>query len=860
MRRLFLFGVLSVVFAACNCGKKPAAPALLKEGEPCENDERCETGLCDAAPGFMPVCVRRCGDGCFTTEVCVQLTPNRFACQSDQRKLCAPCVADSDCPYPSDHCLVVNGEHVCGRDCAFDQNCPTGYRCVNGQGVDGLPKVQQCVPTNASCACLARGDFMQPCQTTNSFGTCLGTKECDLVSNTVVCNAATPAAETCNGKDDNCNGDTDEGGMTAMCGVGACARTVNACVDGGIAMCTPGTPTAETCNGIDDNCDGMTDESFDLTTDRANCGMCGHACSLPHATSNCSGSTCHVATCDTGWDNCNRMDPDGCEANVTGDPNNCGGCNQSCTRPHSTATCVNSMCQFACAPGFVDLNGDPADGCEYACTFMSSTDIPDVNFVDANCDGIDGELMNGIFVAPTPVGNDTAAGTRAAPVATIPQAMTLASTLGKRDIYVAEGTYNGPLDLLGVNGLNIAGAYNVTTWQRSLLQTTILNGGNPVLRIDGSTNLLVQGFRLQGSNGAGATPTAYGAKVNESTGVKLEALDVRAGNGLAGAAGASQVGTANPGGGGTNAATSCYNDPRTDTNHLIGCNFFYDICTGPPAGGQGGAGCGGANGGQGGAPSLYNPSGTSTGQAGQPGLVSGGTAGTGVPAGVIPLAGSIYFGGNGANGSNGGNGTAAGAGTFNNTGFVLASAANGSTGGNGKGGGGGGGGAGGLGPPISLYAGITCYAYGTAGGGGGGGGCGGAAGSAGTSGGASIGLFLFNAQVTGTNVVIRTGNGGSGGAGGSGQTGGGGGPAGGSPYDTEQGQATPGGGGGQGGAGGTGGHGGGGAGGPVYGVAKNSGSMWVPTGGSTMLGTPGAGGTSPGNAGPMGASGVVTTF
>ena len=51
---------LALAFASCDCGKKPAAPTQLKEGEACDNDKRCETGLCDAAPGFSPVCVRMC--------------------------------------------------------------------------------------------------------------------------------------------------------------------------------------------------------------------------------------------------------------------------------------------------------------------------------------------------------------------------------------------------------------------------------------------------------------------------------------------------------------------------------------------------------------------------------------------------------------------------------------------------------------------------------------------------------------------------------------------------------------------------------------------------------------------------------
>ena len=99
-------------------------------------------------------------------------------------------------------------------------------------------------------------------------------------------------------------------------------------------------------------------------------------------------------------------------------------------------------------------------------------------------------------------------------------------------------------------------------------------------------------------------------------------------------------------------------------------------------------------------------------------------------------------------------------------------------------------------------------AYGSGGGGGGGGGCGGQLGGAGLGGGGSLGLFFFNANVTGQSVVVRAGNGGRGGNGGQGGPGGSGGPAGPSQYDSDQGNASVGGVGGTGGPGGSGGHGG----------------------------------------------------
>jgi hypothetical protein len=68
------------------------------------------------------------------------------------------------------------------------------------------------------------------------------------------------ATEICNGLDDDCDAAVDEMLGTVSCGVGACARTVAACVTGTPQTCVPGAPAAETCNGIDDDCDGVVDD------------------------------------------------------------------------------------------------------------------------------------------------------------------------------------------------------------------------------------------------------------------------------------------------------------------------------------------------------------------------------------------------------------------------------------------------------------------------------------------------------------------------------------------------------------------------------------------------------------------------
>ncbi|MFO0747288.1 MAG: VCBS repeat-containing protein [Myxococcota bacterium] len=256
------------------------------------NDSLCVPGLdglfctqtCFAScPGDDFACLAVAVGGADPTNACVPLHPN----------LCKPCRSSSECTnplLPTAPALCVPAADpsqgsFCASQCSDSIPCPDGFTCGDVP-LDGGGVARQCLPTDGMCECRpawANAGLVTDCTTSNAYGTCGGMRTCGPDGLTS-CDAATPASESCNGKDDDCNGKTDDVAPFACTIVnehGTCPGTA-ACDGDGHDRCVGTAPAAETCDGVNNDCDAQTDE--DTCADALACtsdkcvaaGQCEH--------------------------------------------------------------------------------------------------------------------------------------------------------------------------------------------------------------------------------------------------------------------------------------------------------------------------------------------------------------------------------------------------------------------------------------------------------------------------------------------------------------------------------------------------------------------------------------------------------
>lgn len=449
----------------------------------------------------------------------------------------------------------------------------------------------------------------------------------------------------------------------------------------------------------------------------------------------------------------------------------------------------------------VDQDGDGVAAGDCAplnpAVHANAADLPDLQFADTNCDGIDGDLDGAWFVAPD--GTDANPGTALQPFATLQKAVAAAAGSEMKQIYVSVGTYDRVGLGANASGIGLYGGYERGPWSRTTATPATVTGAPEALLIQGATDVVVQLMSFAAS--PNSNRSAYGVRAVAGAELLLSRVDVTAADGTAGSTG---------GGGFTPAKPAKATDGSNGTCNGAGGGGWSSPPSGHSNGGAGGVGGEETNDGEDGVDGFTGSNNaTGYGLGGDGGIsrsasdpwsptLNGGTGGVG------------STGGAGADGAGGGNSLTGASQTW--TGMAGGS---GGSGGIGGGGGGGGGGAG--------RGNMWDWAAGGGGGQGGFGGRGGSGGQGGGWGGASFGLYLHNATAVVTDASsVAAGNGGEGGNGGDGGSGGSGGDgglggSGGSGCNTTAGS---GGTGGVGGPGGRGGHGGGGPGGPSAAVLR----------------------------------------
>jgi hypothetical protein len=319
------------------------------------------------------------------------------ACSGGVMGVCTPGMPGTEiCNNVDDDCDGMTDEGLAPLTCGVGACARTVAACVGGipqTCVPGAPATETCNNVDDDCDGMVDEGVTQSCYTgpagTAAVGICrAGTQTCTAGSFGACTGQVLPAAETCNGLDDNCNGTVDDGFATLSCGVGACARTVSSCMGGMMGVCTPGAPSTEVCNGIDDDCDGMTDEG--LGTLSCGVGVCARTVSacIAGVPQTCTPGAPSAEVCNGLDDDCDGLVDEGfgtiscgvgaCARTVSACS---GGVPGTCTPGAPSAEVCNGIDD--------DCDGSVDEGCApppSSCTF-GNTSVSLSSGVHANCPG-----------------------------------------------------------------------------------------------------------------------------------------------------------------------------------------------------------------------------------------------------------------------------------------------------------------------------------------------------------------------------------------------------------------------------------------------------------------------------------------
>ena len=318
--------------------------------------------------------------------------------------------------------VLPGGGASCGGECSTGESticytgregtagngvCREGARRCNGNGEWGLcegqilPTVEVCDgkdndcdgSTDEGCGCTkgqTRSCYGGP-KGSSGTGPCkAGVQQCDFGTWETSCRGEVrPTAELCNGRDDDCDGRVDDG-LARPCYTGppgtekrgVCRAGTQTCAAGTWSACAGETlPRLESCNGVDDDCDGNVDESDQRI---------GNPCTVPGAKGPCAAG--RITECKQGrlvcsssfqrktTEVCGNGADDDCDGLVDGPPCKCS--------PGQTNPCYDGPLATrrvgGCRDGVQDCGTDGRWG---TCKGQVGPGVEVCDSKDNDCDG-----------------------------------------------------------------------------------------------------------------------------------------------------------------------------------------------------------------------------------------------------------------------------------------------------------------------------------------------------------------------------------------------------------------------------------------------------------------------------------------